>query len=48
MASAARRHHDPVARATFPRLALLLGGAEAGAQDERRVPTPSAACSAGG
>jgi exopolyphosphatase / guanosine-5'-triphosphate,3'-diphosphate pyrophosphatase len=35
MASAAQRQGDPAARAAFPRLALLPGGAEAGEQDER-------------
>jgi exopolyphosphatase/guanosine-5'-triphosphate,3'-diphosphate pyrophosphatase len=35
MASAVQRQCDPAARPGFPRLALLPGGAEAGAQDER-------------
>ena len=35
MAPAAERHGDATARAAFPRLALLPGGAEAGEQDER-------------
>lgn len=35
MESAAQRQGDPAARAAFPRLALLPGGAEAGEQEER-------------
>jgi exopolyphosphatase/guanosine-5'-triphosphate,3'-diphosphate pyrophosphatase len=35
MASAAQRQGSPAARPAFPRLSLLPGGAEAGAQEER-------------